>query len=296
MALADLIYGAIRQSNLDEERKRNAELQLAAQMRAEQRAEQDRAERDNKRYKVEQGYRDLADLDQQISDTDLQKNVLEQSLSQIQDPMEMHKLNVEIKALGNRSKSLEKMRNLREAMLPYEMVDAGIAKAKAVDLVDAANGLRPQRDTGMATVRRENIIGYDQNDEAIKETVTFKVPYTQAGGQAQQDNIPSYAPINTGMSTYQANNPMLPSITGDQAMRDSQYVASGGSMMFSPNQPEISAPAQPAQATMPVQNAQPQADTESIRQQALQAMSQARTPEQRQKIKDRAAQYGVVLP
>jgi len=67
-------------------------------------------------------------------------------------------------------------------------------------------------------------------------------------------------------------------------------------MMFSPNQPEISAPAQPAQATMPVQNAQPQADTESIRQQALQAMSQARTPEQRQKIKDRAAQYGVVLP
>ena len=179
MGLANLIYTAVRNDQLDEERKRNAELQLAAQMRAEQRAEQDRAERENKRYKVEQGYRDLADLDQQISDTDLQKNVLEQSLSQIQDPMEMHELNVEIKALGNRSKSLEKMRNLREAMLPYEMVDAGIAKAKAVDLVDAANGLRPQRDTGMATVRRENIIGYDQNDEAIKETMTFKIPYTQ---------------------------------------------------------------------------------------------------------------------
>jgi hypothetical protein len=42
--------------------------------------------------------------------------------------------------------------------------------------------------------------------------------------------------------------------------------------------------------------ARPQADTEAVRQQALAALSEARTPEQRQKIKERAAQMGVNLP
>lgn len=246
-----VLLDLIRFANEQEDRK----LRMEAAVRAEARANQEKQEQENKRSKVEQGYRDLADFDQQISESNLQKNILEQSLSRVQDPMEVHRLNVEIQALGNRSKSLEKMRGLREAMLPYEMVDAGIAKAKAVDLVDAANGLKPQKDTGMATVRRENVIGYDENEEPIKETVTFKVPYTQVAGQAKQENIPSYAPMNAGMSTYQANNPMLPNITADQAMRDSQYISSGGSVMFSPSQPEISAQ---AKQPIPVPQATPQ--------------------------------------
>lgn len=239
-----VLLDLIRFANEQEDRK----LRQQAAVEANMRAERDKQEQANKRLKVEQGYRDLADFDQQISDSSLQKNILEQSLSRVQDPTEMHRVNVEIQALGNRTKSLEKMRNLREAMLPYEMVDAGLAKAKAVDLMDAANGLKPQKDTGMATVRRENIIGYDENSEPIKETVTFKVPYTQAGVGESQSNIPAYAPANANMSTYQVNNPMLPNISGDQAIRDSQYVASGGSVMFSPNQPEISAPLKPAPA------------------------------------------------
>lgn len=243
-----VLLDLIRFANEQEDRK----LRQQAAVEANMRAERDRQERENKKSKVEQGYRDLADFDQQISDSNLQKNILEQSLSRVQDPTEMHRVNVEIQALGNRTKSLEKMRNLREAMLPYEMVDAGLAKAKAVDLVDAANGLKPQKDTGMATVRRENIIGYDENNEPIKETVTFKVPYTQAGVGGSQSNIPAYAPANANMSTYQVNNPMLPNISGDQAIRDSQYVASGGSVMFSPNQPEIAAP-----ATNPIPPIQP---------------------------------------
>jgi len=52
----------------------------------------------------------------------------------------------------------------------------------------------------------------------------------------------------------------------------------------------------PAQDQSQVMQAQPQADTEAVRQQALSAMSRAQTPEQRQKIKDRAAQMGVNLP
>jgi hypothetical protein len=52
----------------------------------------------------------------------------------------------------------------------------------------------------------------------------------------------------------------------------------------------------PAQDQSQVMRAQPQADTEAVRQQALSAMSRAQTPEQRQKIKDRAAQMGVNLP
>jgi len=285
-----VLLDLIRFANEQEDRK----LRMEAAVRAEARAYQEKQEQENKRSKVEQGYRDLADFDQQISESNLQKNILEQSLSRVQDPMEVHRLNVEIQALGNRSKSLEKMRGLREAMLPYEMVDAGIAKAKAVDLVDAANGLRPQKDTGMATVRRENVIGYDENEEPIKETVTFKVPYTQVAGQAQQESIPSYAPMNAGMSTYQANNPMLPNITADQAMRDSQYISSGGSVMFSPSQPEISAPAQPAAVQAPTAPTPMQSSDEKAM--ALDAYSRAQTPEGKERIRQAAAARGIQIP
>jgi hypothetical protein len=275
----------IRFANEQEDRKLRAE----AAVRAEQEANREKQERDNKRYRVEQGVRDLADFDQQISDSDLQKNILEQSLTRVQDPMEMHRLNVEIKALGNRSTSLQKMRNLREAMLPYEMVDAGMAKAKAVDLMDAANGLRPQKDTGMATIRREKIIGYEENGDAITETVTYKVPYSQVGVQPQSGVIPSYDPISSGMSTYQANNPMLPNITANQAMRESQYISSGGSMMFSPSQPEISAPAKSITPN-------PQIDQASIRREAEAILENPNIPpEKKQQVRERAAKLGITL-
>jgi hypothetical protein len=278
------------------DRKNREEAMLSAQIKSQQRAE--KAYQDNMatRERVKAGLTDLADFDTRISENDFQKKVLEEGLQNIQEPMEQMKTMMQIKIIGKQNEDLNRMRNLRSAQMDYDLVDAGIAKAKSIDLVDAKNGLKPQKDTGMATVRRENVIGYDDNNEPIKETVSYKVPYTQVISQSDQTTSP-YSPVTgNGISTYQISNPLLPSITANQAEQNANYIQSRGSVMFQPNQPEISAPAPEApQATLQQASPTPMqsSDEKTL---ALNAYNQAQTPEGKEKIRQAAAARGIQIP
>lgn len=276
------------------DRKNREEAMLAAQIKSQQRAEKAYQENLATRERVKAGLTDLADFDTRISENEFQKKVLEEGLQNIQDPMEQMKAMMQIKIIGKQNDELSRMRNLRSAQMDYDLVDAGIAKAKSIDLIDAKNGLKPQKDTGMATIRRENVIGYDDNNEPIKETISYKVPYTQAVPEEKQSSS-AYLPMG-GMSAYQASNPLLPSITADQAKQNADYIQSGGSVMFQPNQPEISASAQQAPATIPKQASPTPMQSSNERTLALNAYNQAQTPEGKEKIKQAAAARGIQIP
>ena len=271
------------------DRKNREEAMLAAQIKSQQRAE--KAYQDNlaTRERVKAGLTDLADFDTRISENEFQKKVLEEGLQNIQDPMEQMKAMMQIKIIGKQNDELNRMRNLRSAQMDYDLVDAGIAKAKSIDLIDAKNGLKPQKDTGMATIRRENVIGYDDNNEPIKETISYKVPYTQAVPEEKQASS-AYLPMG-GMSAYQASNPLLPNMTAQQVMREGN-----DTIMLQPNQPEISAPAQQAPATTPKQASPTPMQSSDERTLALNAYNQAQTPEGKEKIKQAAAARGIQIP
>lgn len=271
------------------DRKNREEAMLAAQIKSQQRAEKAYQENLATRERLKSGLTDLADFDTRISENDFQKKVLEEGLQNIQDPMEQMKAMMQIKIIGKQNDELNRMRNLRSAQMDYDLVDAGIAKAKSIDLIDAKNGLKPQKDTGMATIRRENVIGYDDNNEPIKETISYKVPYTQAVPEERQTSS-AYSPM-MGMSTYQASNPLLPNMTAQQVMREGN-----DTMMFQPNQPEISAPATQAPATTPKQASPTPMQSSDERTLALNAYNQAQTPEGKEKIKQAAAARGIQIP
>ena len=293
MGLIPALMSYVRQSEQDDIRKREMEAQISARMRSEQRAESEYQQMLSKRESVKNGLTELAELDARMSDNDLQKRILEESLQRIQDPMEQMKAMTQIKIMAKQNEDLGRIRGLRSAQLDYEIVDSGMAKAKSIDLVDARNGMKPQKDTGMATIRRENVIGYDDNNEPIKETVSFKIPYTQAVPQEDKASG-SYMGMN-GISTYQASNPLLPNITADQANREASYIQSGGSVMFQPDQPEISAPAPQAPATMPSQ-AKPSINPAQVRAEAEAILKNPNIPpDKKEKVRQRSAQYGIQL-
>ena len=271
------------------DRKNREEAMLAAQIKSQQRAEKAYQENLATRERLKSGLTDLADFDTRISENDFQKKVLEEGLQNIQDPMEQMKAMMQIKIIGKQNDELNRMRNLRSAQMDYDLVDAGIAKAKSIDLIDAKNGLKPQKDTGMATIRRENVIGYDDNNEPIKETISYKVPYTQAVPEERQTSS-AYLPM-MGMSTYQASNPLLPNMTAQQVMREGN-----DSVMFQPNQPEISAPATQAPATTPKQASPTPMQSSDERTLALNAYNQAQTPVGKEKIRQAAAARGIQIP
>ena len=293
MGLITGIYDMVRQSEEDDFRRKQAEAQLSMQMRSQERQERDYQENLATRERLKRGLTDIADFDTKIGENEFQKKVIEEGLKNIQDPMEQMKAMLQIKIIGKQNEELERKRSLRSAQMDYDLVDAGMAKAKAIDLVDSRNGLKPQKDSGMATIRRENVIGYDDNNEPIKETISYKVPYTQAVPEEKQSSS-GYLPMN-GMSSYQASNPLLPNMTFDQAMRDANYIQSQGSVMFQPDQPEISAPAQQAPATRQSQ-AQPSIDPAQVRSEALQILNNPNIPpDKKEKVRQRAAQYGIQL-
>ena len=142
----------------------------------------------------------------------------------------------------------------------------------------------------MATVtKKRKVLDEAGEDTGETETVTMKVPQAQAGfggyvgGGAQTTQQSSYSPYSMAGAMIQSASPM------GYGSGTPEF----SSPAYSPQPQQQIAPAQPQQQ---ISQAQPQADTEAVRQQALSAMSRAQTPEQRQKIKDRAAQMGVNLP
>jgi hypothetical protein len=280
----------MRQSEQDELNRKIAEQRLSAQMRDEMRRERDYQEGISKRDKVKAGLTELADLDTRMSENDFRKRILEESLQSMPDQMEQIKALTQIKILSKQNEDLERMRGLRSAQLDYEIVDSGMAKAKSIDLVDSRNGLKPQKDTGMATIKRENVIGYDDNNEPLMETISYKVPYTQAVPQPDSGNSGI-----SGFSTYQASNPMAQTTTADQAEREANYIQSYGNMMFQPDQAEISAPAPQAPATTPSQ-AEPSINPAQVRAEAEAILKNPNIPpDKKEKVRQRAAQYGIQL-
>ena len=125
----------------------------------------------------------------------------------------------------------------------------------------------------------------------------MKVPQSQAGyggyvGETTQAPQPSsYNPYSMAGAMIDSTAP-LGDATPEYARPYAPEQSQGMLMRDVANVPIQS----PAQDQSQVMQAQPQADIEAVRQQALSAMSRAQTPEQRQKIKDRAAQMGVNLP
>lgn len=291
MGLIPALMSYVRQSEQDELNKRIAEQRLAAEMRNEMRKERDYQEGISKRDKVKAGLTELSDLDARMSENDFRKRILEESLQRMPDQMEQMKALTQIKILSKQNEDLERMRGLRSAQLDYEIVDSGMAKAKSIDLVDSRNGLKPQKDTGMATIKRENVIGYDENNEPIMETISYKVPYTQA---VPKPDSGEYSGIS-GFSTYQASNPMAQATTADQAEREASYIQSYGNMMFQPDQAEISAPAPQAPATTPSQ-AEPSINPAQVRAEAEAILKNPNIPpDKKERVRQRAAQYGIQL-
>jgi hypothetical protein len=289
MGLISEIYSMSRQSELDERQRQMDEF-------AKQRANQDyelkkRAfERDMQKYNeseqakkdVMSGLGELGIIDRSIAETSLQKTVLEQKFEQasLRDPNEAKGFLIESQVIAKRLEDLNNIRRVKGAELTYKSIDGGYAKAKALDLADFLNG-RESNDAGMATVtKKRKVLDEAGADTGETETVTMKVPQAQAGfggyvgGGAQTTQQSSYNPYSMAGAMIQSASPMG----------------------YGSGTPEFSSPAYSPQPQQQIAPAQPQADLEAVRQQALSAMSRAQTPEQRQKIKDRAAQMGVNLP
>ena len=296
MGLLTGIYGMVRQAEKDELDKNVTERRLAMEEAKYRREMELYADGMRKREQVYSGLGELAEIDTRMAENDTRRSVLQQDVQRIADPAERGKAELQIMLLDKENQRLGRLSRVREAEMHYQTIEAGLGKAKALDVADAVNGIRTKNDSGMATIKKKIPAGVDpETNETLYDEVTYKAPYSQiagnAGGASAQSSsyYSAYDPTITEQAIQSAGGSYNPlSTTADQSNRKADYINSGGSMMYS--NPEITAPAQPQMA------ATPQPDTESVRQQALNAMSRAQTPEQRQKIKDRAAQMGVNIP
>ena len=289
MGLISEIYNMSRQSELDERqrqmdefRKQQANQDYELKKRAFERDMQKYNESEQAKKDVMSGLGELGVIDRSIAETSLQKTVLEQKFEQasLSDPDEAKGFLIESQVIAKRLEDLNNIRRVKGAELTYKSIDGGYAKAKALDLADFLNG-KDASDSGMATVTKKRKVLDDEGmDTGETETVTMKVPQAQAGfggyvgGGAQTTQQSSYNPYSMAGAMIQSASPLG----------------------YGSGTPEFSSPAYSPQSQQQISQAQPQADTEAVRQQALSAMSRAQTPEQRQKIKDRAAQMGVNLP
>lgn len=289
MGLISDIYNMNRQSELDEFRKQQIAQDYELKKRKYEMDLNDYNTKERARSEVMSGLGELGVIDRSIAETSLQKTVLEQQFEQasLRDPDEAKGFLIESQVIAKRLEDLNNIRRVKGAELTYKSIDGGYAKAKALDLADFLNG-RETNDAGMATVtKKRKVLDEAGEDTGETETVTMKVPQAQAGfggyvgGATQAPQQSSYNPYSMAGAMIQSASPLG----------------------YGSGTPEFSSPAYspqqqiaPAQPQQQISQAQPQADTEAVRQQALSAMSRAQTPEQRQKIKDRAAQMGVNLP
>jgi len=299
MGLFRDVYGIVSQSQQADlaEKQFNAEMEL--KQKYYERQMQQYNETNRRKEEVYAGISELGVIDKTIGETSFQKTMMEQRFqkSALKDPEEASRFMIESQVLAKRLQDLNNIRKVKGAELTYKSIDGQYAKAKALDLADFLNG-REVSDSGMATVTKKRKILDDAGmDTGETETVTMKVPQAQAGfggyvsGEAQAPQQSSYNPYSMAGAMIDSSATLGDS-TPEYAMPMYRAQSQNQLMADVANVPVQS----PAQDQSQVMRAQPQADTETVRQQALSAMSRAQTPEQRQKIKDRAAQMGVNLP
>jgi hypothetical protein len=299
MGLFRDMYGIVSQSQQADlaEKQFNAEMEL--KQKYYERQMQQYNETNRRKEEVYAGISELGVIDKTIGETSFQKTMMEQRFqkSALKDPEEASRFMIESQVLAKRLQDLNNIRKVKGAELTYKSIDGQYAKAKALDLADFLNG-REVSDSGMATVtKKRKILDESGMDTGETETVTMKVPQSQAGfggyvsGEAQAPQPSSYNAYSMAGAMIDSSAP-LGNSTPEYAMPIYRAQSRNQLMADVANVPVASQETQPMQ----VPQAQPQADTEAVRQQALSAMSRAQTPEQRQKIKDRAAQMGVNLP
>ena len=299
MGLFRDVYGIVSQSQQADlaEKRMNQEMELKQRYYEKQMREYN--DTNERRDRVYAGIEELGELDKTIGETSFQKTMMEQKFQQsaLDNPQEAKQFMIESQILAKRLQDLNNIRKVKGAELTYRSIDGNFAKAKALDLADFLNGKEPS-ESGMATVtKKRKILDEDGMDTGETETVTMKVPQSQAGyggyvGETTQAPQPSsYNPYSMAGAMIDSTAP-LGDATPEYARPYAPEQSQGMLMRDVANVPIQS----PAQDQSQVMQAQPQADIEAVRQQALSAMSRAQTPEQRQKIKDRAAQMGVNLP
>ena len=302
MGLFRDMYGIVSQSQQADlaEKRINQEMELKQRYYEKQMREYN--DTNERRDRVYAGIQELGELDKTIGETSFQKTMMEQRFQQsaLENPEEAKRFMIEGQVLAKRLQDLNSIRKVKGAELTYRSIDGDFAKAKALDLADFLNGKEPS-ESGMVTVtKKRKVLDEDGMDTGETETVSMKVPQSQAGyggyvgggaTQAQAPQASSYNPYSMAGAMIDSSAP-LGNATPEYAMPYAREQSQGMLMRDVANVPVQS----PAQDQSQVMQAQPQADTEAVRQQALSALSRAQTPDQRQKIKDRAAQMGVNLP
>jgi hypothetical protein len=299
MGLFRDMYGIVRQSQQDDlaEKRINQDMELKQRYYEKQMREYN--DTNKRRDAVYSGVKELAELDNTIGETSFQRTMLEQRLqrSALGDPEEAKKYLLEGQVMAKTLQTLQNTRNVKAAEVMYRSIDADFAKAKALELADFLNGKKPS-ESGLATItKKRKILDENGMDTGETETVTMKVPQSQVGyggyvgGQDQPQQQSGYNPYSMAEAVVDSSAP-LGDATPEYAKPYAREQSQGMLVQDIANIPVQS----PAQAQSQVMQAKPQVDIESVRQDALSAINRARTPEERQRVKDRAAKYGVELP
>jgi hypothetical protein len=303
MGLFTDVYGIVRRSQQDDlaEKQFNADMQLKQRLYEKQM--RDYNDTNRRRDEVYSGIKELGEIDRTIGETSFEKTMMEQRFQQsaLKNPDEAKQFLIQTRVLSERLRDLGNVRKVKGAELTYRSIDGGFAKAKALELADFLNGKEPS-ESGMATVKKTRKY-VDENGEEQSEVVTMKVPQSEAGyggyvGGESQAQAQASVPQQSGYNPYSMAGAMIDSsaplgnATPEYAMPYAPEQSQGMLMRDVANVPVQS----PVQDQSQVMQAQPQADVEAVRQDALSAISRARTPEERQRVKDRAAKLGVQLP
>jgi hypothetical protein len=305
MGLFRDVYGMVSQAQQADlaEKRMNQDMELKQRYYEKQMRDYNDANR--RRDDVYSGIKELGELDRTIGETSFEKTMMEQRFQQsaLKDPDEAKQFLIQTRVLSERLRDLGNVRKVKGAELTYRSIDGGFAKAKALDLADFLNGKEPS-ESGMATVtKKRKILDENGMDTGETETVTMKVPQSESGyggyvGGESQAQAQASAPQQSGYNPYSMAGAMVESsaplgdATPEYARPYAPEQSQGMLMRDIANVPVQS----PAQNQSQVMQAQPQADVEAVRQDALSAISRARTPEERQRVKDRAAKLGVQLP
>lgn len=214
------------------------------------------SERSNARARVEQGINDVSEMASKITQDKVQMARLEKQLPMLEQsagssPAASEALmmaRVKFNQLSEGIDTLERTMAVRKAILPYEMISAGLARQKSVDVIDALNGLAPRDQASEPMVKvKSKRKGQEFGDE---DEVSYEVPasiadrFIQGGGvplpsSVRQQPAPAAQPEPINFSTY--STPMFgnaaPTSMGEQPVESS--------MLFGGSAPQATKAANP---------------------------------------------------
>lgn len=255
MGLIPALLNYSRQSEQDEMRRKMFEAEMADRAENRRLAAAQMAERNEARDRIGRGIEDIAEMSSRITQDKVNMARLEKQMSMLEqsaptNPAASEALmmaRVQYGQLAAGVETLEKTSAVRQAMIPYEMISSGLARAKAVDVIDALNGLQQKEraDEPMVKIKSKRK-GQEFGDE---DEVTYEVPASMAdqfikgGGMPLPSSVsrPSGVaaqpdPIN--LSTYDTTMlGVAPASTGEQQVESSMLFSGGQSAQQSAASP-----------------------------------------------------------